>query len=124
MKKHRNRGGKSGKSGKNRGGKNRKVRPPRVQCEFTDLDLTSFGEASVLARTAREFGLFELQAFDPADMARDPYGDDRDGEVLIPRFRSGPGNRPWTTRSCLRRPSPPWRPPWAPSSRGAHGARG
>ncbi|MXX15742.1 MAG: hypothetical protein F4Z52_00505 [Gammaproteobacteria bacterium] len=57
MKKHRNRGG---KSGKNRGGKPRKIRPPRVQYEFTNLDLTSFGGASVLARTAREFGLFEL----------------------------------------------------------------
>ena len=40
--------------------KTRKVRPPKVEFEFTDLDLTAFGGASVLARTARRFGLFEL----------------------------------------------------------------
>ena len=48
---------------KNRGkhpGKHRKVSPPRVTFEFTDLDLTVFGGASVPARTARQFGLFEL----------------------------------------------------------------
>ena len=57
MKKQRKRGGKSRKS---RAGKNRKSRPPRVQFEFTDLDLTAFGGASVLAQTAQQFGLFEL----------------------------------------------------------------
>ena len=40
--------------------KKRKIRPPKVEFEFTDLDLTAFGGASVLARTARHFGLFEL----------------------------------------------------------------
>ncbi|MXX06334.1 MAG: hypothetical protein F4Z71_06185 [Gammaproteobacteria bacterium] len=40
--------------------KQRKIRPPRVSHEFTDLDLTAFGGASILARTARRFGLFEL----------------------------------------------------------------
>lgn len=38
----------------------RKIRPPKVSYEFTDLDLTAFGGASILARTARRFGLFEL----------------------------------------------------------------
>lgn len=38
----------------------RKIRPPKVEFEFTDLDLTAFGGASILARTARRFGLFEL----------------------------------------------------------------
>lgn len=42
--------------------KKRKIRPPRVSYEFTDLDLTAFGGASILARTARRFGLFELLA--------------------------------------------------------------
>ena len=40
--------------------KKRKIRPPKVEFEFTDLDLTAFGGASILARTARRFGLFEL----------------------------------------------------------------
>ena len=38
----------------------RRIRPPKVEFEFTDLDLTAFGGASVLAQTARRFGLFEL----------------------------------------------------------------
>ena len=37
-----------------------RVRPPKVEFEFTDLDLTAFGGASILARTASWFGLFEL----------------------------------------------------------------
>ena len=40
--------------------KKRKIRPPKVEFEFTDLDLTGFGGASILARTARRHGLFEL----------------------------------------------------------------
>ena len=40
--------------------KKRKIRPPKVEFEFTDLDLTAFGGASILAQTARRFGLFEL----------------------------------------------------------------
>lgn len=40
----------------------RKIRPPRVAYEFTDMDLTAFGGASVLARTAQQFGLFDLLA--------------------------------------------------------------
>ncbi len=56
MKKHR----KPGKSGKGRARKIRKVRPPKVTFEFTDLDLTAFGGSSILARTAHEFGLFDL----------------------------------------------------------------
>ena len=40
--------------------KKRKLRPPKVGFEFTDPDLTAFGGASVLAQTARQFGLFEL----------------------------------------------------------------
>ena len=39
---------------------NRRIRPPKVEFEFTDLDLTAFGGASILARTARRLGLFEL----------------------------------------------------------------
>lgn len=42
--------------------KRRKIRPPRVSYEFTDLDLTAFGGSSMLARTAQRFGLFELLA--------------------------------------------------------------
>ena len=42
--------------------KKRKIRPPKVEFEFTDLDLTAFGGASILAQTARRFGLFELLA--------------------------------------------------------------
>jgi len=57
MKKHRNRDGKSRKS---RGVKSRKIRPPRVQYEFTDLSLTEFGGASVLADTTRQLALFDL----------------------------------------------------------------
>ena len=57
MSKRRNRGRKN--RGKNPG-KHRKISPPRVTFEFTDLDLTAFGGASVLAQTARQFGLFEL----------------------------------------------------------------
>ena len=40
--------------------KKRRIRPPKVEFEFTDLDLTAFGGASVLARTACQFGLFAL----------------------------------------------------------------
>ena len=40
--------------------KKRKIRPPKVEFEFTDLDLTGFGGASILARTAGRYGLFEL----------------------------------------------------------------
>ena len=40
--------------------KKRKIRPPKVEFEFTDLDLSAFGGASVLAQTARQSGLFEL----------------------------------------------------------------
>lgn len=49
-----------GKNRKSRAGKYRPVRPPKVTFEFTDLDLTAFGGASVLAQTARHFGLFDL----------------------------------------------------------------
>ncbi len=56
MKKHR----KSGKIGKGRARKIRKVRPPKVTYEFTDLDLTAFGGSSILAQTAHQFGLFDL----------------------------------------------------------------
>ena len=38
----------------------RRIRPPKVEFEFTDLDLTAFGGASILAQTARRLGLFEL----------------------------------------------------------------
>ena len=57
MSKRRNRGRKN--RGKNPG-KHRKISQPRVTFEFTDLDLTAFGGASVLAQTARQYGLFEL----------------------------------------------------------------
>ena len=40
--------------------KKREVRPRQVDVDFTDLGLTAFGGASILARTARDFGLFEL----------------------------------------------------------------
>lgn len=40
--------------------KKKKIRPPKVGYEFTDLDLTAFGGAPVLAKTASRFGLFEL----------------------------------------------------------------
>ncbi len=51
--------GKRGKRSRRAGGK-RRIRPPKVEFEFTDLDLTAFGGASILARTAKRFGLFEL----------------------------------------------------------------
>lgn len=51
---------KGGKRGRKIREKNRKISPLRVISEFTDLDLTTFGGASVLAQTARQFGLFEL----------------------------------------------------------------
>ena len=38
----------------------RRVRPPTVEFEFTDLNLTPFGIVSALVRTARRMGLFEL----------------------------------------------------------------
>ena len=38
----------------------RKIRPPKVEMEFTDLSLTAYGGSSILAQTARQFGLFEL----------------------------------------------------------------
>ena len=38
----------------------RRIRPPKVEFEFTDLDLAAFGGASILAQTARRLGLFEL----------------------------------------------------------------
>ena len=38
----------------------RKLRPPKVEMEFTDLNLTAYGGSSILAQTARRFGLFEL----------------------------------------------------------------
>ena len=38
----------------------RRIHPPKVAYEFTDLDLTAFGGSSILARTAQWFGLFEL----------------------------------------------------------------
>ena len=38
----------------------RRIRPPKVEFEFTDLDLTAFGGASILAQTARRLGLFDL----------------------------------------------------------------
>ena len=40
--------------------KKRKIRPLRVEYGFTDLSLTAFGGSSLLAQTARHFGLFEL----------------------------------------------------------------
>ena len=40
--------------------KRRRIRPPKVEFEFTDLDLSAFGGTSVLAQTAPRFGLFEL----------------------------------------------------------------
>jgi len=40
----------------------RKIRPPKVEMDFTDLNLTAYGGASILAETARRYGLFELLA--------------------------------------------------------------
>ena len=50
---------KRGKRSREAAGK-RRIRPPKVEFEFTDLDLTAFGGASILARAAQRFGLFEL----------------------------------------------------------------
>ncbi len=47
----------STESGRKNRGKNRKVGAPRVTFGFTDLELTAFGGASVLAQTAQQFGL-------------------------------------------------------------------
>ncbi len=38
----------------------RKIRPPKVDMDFTDLNLTACGGSPILARTARQHGLFEL----------------------------------------------------------------
>ena len=38
----------------------RKIRPPKVDMDFTDLNLTAYGGSSILAQTARRYGLFEL----------------------------------------------------------------
>ena len=38
----------------------RKIRPPKVEMDFTDLNLTAYGGSSILAETARRYGLFEL----------------------------------------------------------------
>ena len=40
----------------------RKIRPPKVEMEFTDLNMTAYGGSSILAQTARQFGLLELLA--------------------------------------------------------------
>ena len=40
----------------------RKIRPPKVEMDFTDLNLTAYGGSSILAQTARQYGLFELLA--------------------------------------------------------------
>ena len=34
--------------------------PPKVDMDFTDLNLTAYGGSSTLAQTARQYGLFEL----------------------------------------------------------------
>ena len=51
--------GRRRKRSRKAGGK-RRIRPPKVEFEFTDLDLTAFGGASLLAQAAKRFGLFEL----------------------------------------------------------------
>ena len=38
----------------------RKIRPPKVDMDLTDLNLTAYGGSSILAQTARQYGLFEL----------------------------------------------------------------
>ena len=38
----------------------RKIRPPKVETDSTDLNLTACGGSSIPARTARQHGLFEL----------------------------------------------------------------
>lgn len=40
----------------------RKIRPPKVEMDFTDLNLTAYGGSSILAESARRYGLFELLA--------------------------------------------------------------
>jgi len=40
----------------------RKIHPPKVEMDFTDLNLTAYGGSSILAETARRYGLFELLA--------------------------------------------------------------
>jgi len=40
----------------------RKIRPPKVEMDFTDLNLTAYGGSSILAETARRYGLFDLLA--------------------------------------------------------------
>ena len=40
----------------------RKIRPPKVEMDFTDLNLTAYGGSSILAEIARKYGLFELLA--------------------------------------------------------------
>ena len=40
--------------------RNRKISPPKVDMDFTNLNLTAYGGSSILARTARQYGLFDL----------------------------------------------------------------
>ena len=40
----------------------RKIRPPKADMDFADLNLTAYGGSSILAQTARQYGLFELLA--------------------------------------------------------------
>ena len=40
----------------------RKIRLPKVDMDFTDLNLTAYGGSSILAETARQHELFELLA--------------------------------------------------------------
>ena len=57
----------------------RKIRPPKVEMEFADLNPAAYGGSSVLARTAWRFGLFELLAgavrVEGAQPRRDRRGD-------------------------------------------------
>ena len=60
--------------------KKRKIRPPKVEFQFTDLDLTAFGGASIVAPTARRFGVFEL--LDEAVSVKVRNRDASDAETL------------------------------------------
>ena len=70
--------------------KKRRIRPPKVEFEFTDLDLTGFGGASILARTALRFGLFELLE-EAIVAAHRPGGWDAEQHYVVVRRRTENG---------------------------------
>ena len=84
----------------------RKIRPPKVDMDLTDLNLTTYGGSSILAQTARQYGLFELLDDAVRVKVRNRGATDSETPWAIIACLARATVRCRTSTRCARTPSP------------------